>query len=104
MSLLTRYGVDNYVNGEKTKPVKFIKGIEILNPNFVLWTRINGVIKNSIYSSNFESMNYEISIRETTYDMWSCLELNFANTSRDRVMELKLQLQIFCKDSFSMSD
>lgn len=49
-------------------------------------------------------MKSAISTKETAFDMWSSLELNFSNTNQARVMELKLELQTFHKDSLSVSN
>lgn len=38
ISLLTAYGVEEFVNGEKSELQKFLEGSTKLNPEYALWT------------------------------------------------------------------
>lgn len=101
MSLITIYSVKDYVNDEKVKLSRFIEGKNYVNHEFTLQICRNRVIKSWIYSSISENINFDISKKEAFFDTWKSLKSNFANTSRDKVIELKLLLQLLRKDSFS---
>lgn len=81
ISLITSYGVNGYINGEKCDPKGFIDGSSKPNLKHALQTRINGMVKSWIYSIVYNSVSIVISNMSTSYDIWQSLERNFVSTS-----------------------
>lgn len=45
MSLILTYGLESYINGVPTEPLKFLDDSQTMNSEYVTSNRINGILK-----------------------------------------------------------
>ncbi|KAL5557280.1 hypothetical protein UlMin_039516 [Ulmus minor] len=96
-------GFENFIEGISICPQKETSD-GLVNPDFVVWRRQDRMILSWIYSSLTPGIMAQIIGHTTSYSAWIALEKIFSSSSRARVMQLRLELQMTKKGSMSMID
>ncbi|KAL3644258.1 Helix-loop-helix protein 2 [Castilleja foliolosa] len=99
------YGLENFISEHPKKPDMFIDdSSQTLSPTFSLWNRQDQILASWILSSLSESILPLMIGLNSSSEIWSVLERNFASQSKAKTLQYKLQLQTTKKGNSSMRD
>lgn len=102
MELIEAQDLLSFVDGTGKEPKEFIetddKG-EIMNPEYVTWRRTDRLLKSLMIGTMTEDVLSLVVGLRTSRDIWMCLEETFAQSSKDRELQLQCQLQL-CRFGF----
>ncbi|OMO79651.1 hypothetical protein CCACVL1_13538 [Corchorus capsularis] len=76
----------------------------VQNPQFAAWQRQDQLLLGWILSSLTEPVLAQVVGCTTSHSLWTSLEKLYANQSRNRIMQLRLELQTTKKKNLSISD
>ena len=87
----------SFVDGTGKEPKEFLetdhKG-EIMNPEYVPWRRTDRLLKSLMMGTMTEDVLSLVVGLRTSRNIWMCLEKTFAQSSKDRELQLQCQLQL----------
>ena len=102
MSFIEAQDLLSFVDGTGKEPKDFLetddKG-EIMNPEYVTWRRTDRLFKIKMIGTMTEDVLSPTTRLRTSCNIWMCLEKTFAQSSKDRELQLQCQLQL-CRKGF----
>lgn len=97
MSFIEAQDLLSFVDGTGKEPKEFLetdyKG-EIMNPEYVTWRRTDPLLKSLMRGTMTEDVLSPTTRLRTSRNILMCLEKTFAQSSKDRELQLQCQLQL----------
>ena len=102
------YGIDGFLHGTIPRPVDTLPGTEgqpnVLNPHFIVWQRQDQLLAAWLLASISEDLLVNMVGLNSSQEIWSTPERNFASQSKAKIMQYKLQLQTLKKGNLTMRE
>jgi hypothetical protein len=102
MPILCTHEFTGIVDGSEPCPPQYVpddKGKEILNPEYVNWTKKDQCLLNMILITLSENVLSTVFGLNTSREAWTSLANRFASQSKSRITQLKRQLQTIRQDT-----
>nr|TKS07948.1 hypothetical protein D5086_0000105980 [Populus alba] len=95
-----------YVDGVSCPKLTIVDadGASQPNPDATTWLRIDQLVLRWINSSLSDGPLSQVINSESSHDAWTVLETLYGSHTRDRIHQIKGELQTLTKDTFSLED
>ena len=109
LATIRGYGLEPFLDGSVSVPSQFVTADATStsvqpNPAFLAWHRQDQLLSSWLLASLSESSMVLVVGLTTSKDIWNALSTRYASQSKAKVMQYKLLLQTFKKNSLPMCD
>ncbi|KAK6118072.1 hypothetical protein DH2020_048186 [Rehmannia glutinosa] len=108
LAAIRGYGLEPFIDGTKKTPEPYLTGSSqeqrTPNPAYSSWMRQDQLLVSWLLSTLSEGVLITTVGKNTSKEIWDCLEAGFASQNQAKVMQYKLQLQTVKKGNSSMRE